>query len=232
MTLDATGRALLYYGVASTLAGKSVRFVLGMLCMGVLFLVPAARADETLLSNLAGSNAGGQGIVSSGTLRAVSFTTSGTAFTVSSVTMQLINYISSTDTPVLTFRLNNGSAPSASIFGSLTAPESESNALANFVFTPTSGITLTANTTYWLVIAATSDIDTFSWERSEEPITPTGIATFGVQAISENGGSSWSNGNSGPHTFAIYGTTVPEPGAVFLVGLGLTALLFARKRLA
>jgi hypothetical protein len=231
LKLDAASRALFNHRVVTSFVGKSAGFFRRVFCLGVLVLAPVLHADETLLSNLP-SNDGGQGIVSSGTQRAVSFTTSGTAFSVTSVTMRLTNYISSTDTALLTFRLNNGGSPSATVFASLNAPVSESNADGNFVFTPTSGITLTANTTYWLVIAAASNAETFSWLRSDPSETPTGLATFGIQAISENSGGTWSAGSNGPHSFAINGNTVPEPGTILLVGLGLAGVLYFRRRAA
>lgn len=229
LKLDAEGAASFNPAMAKSLAGKTAGLLRGVFCIGILGLASTVHADETLLSNLP-SNDGGQGIVSSGTQRAVSFTTSGTAFSVTSVTMRLTNYISSTDTALLTFRLNDGDSPSATVFASLNAPASASNADGNFVFTPTSGITLTANTTYWLVIAAASNTETFSWLRSDPSETPTGLATFGIQAISENSGGTWSEGSNGPHSFAINGNTVPEPGTILLVGLGLAGLLFVRRR--
>lgn len=200
------------------------RSVLAVFLLGT---VTAAMADETLLSNLP-SNDGGQGLVSSGTLRAVSFTTASTPFYVTTATMRLSNYISSTDTALLSFRLDDGGAPSDTLYALLIAPVSASNAAGNFVFTTESAITLAGNTTYWMVIAAGSAVETFSWERSEAVVTPTGIATFGVQAISDNAGADWSEGANGPHSFAING--VPEPTTAVLCGLGLAGVLFSRRR--
>ena len=200
------------------------RFALAVVLLGT---VPAAWADETLLSNLPPLDDDAQGIVSSGTLRAVSFTTASTPFYVTTATLRLVNYISTTDTALLSLRLDDGGAPSDSIYALLIAPVSASNTVNNFVFTTTSAVTLAGNTTYWLVIAATSNTETFSWTRPEDPVTPTGIATFGVQAISEDSGAEWSDGGSGPHSFAING--VPEPSTALLCGLGLAGVLFSRR---
>lgn len=205
-----------------------VRFPLRLVLPAAVFfvLVSLGRADLTLLSNLP-SNNGGQGLVSSGTQRAVSFTMPDSAFYVGTVTMRLIDYVSSTDTALLTFRLDDNGAPSSTVYASLDAPVSASNTAGDFVFT-TTGITLNANTMYWLVIAAASDAETFSWVRSNPVETPTGLATFGTQEISSNGGATWSTGSSGPHSFAING--VPEPTVVILSGLGLAAVLIFRRR--
>lgn len=192
----------------------------------LLMTVSAAVADETLLSNLP-SNDGGHGLVSSGTLRAVSFTTASTPFSVTSATMRLSEYNSTTDTALLSFRLDDGGVPSNTIYASLIAPGSASDAAGNFVFTTESAITLAGNTTYWMVIAAASTVETFRWNRSNPVVVPTGIATFGVQAIRDEEGT-WSEGESGPHSFAING--VPEPTTALLCGLGLAGLVFSRRR--
>lgn len=190
---------------------------------------PALRAQETLLSNLP-SNDGGFGYVNSSTFRAVSFTTSGTTFNITSATMRLVDYVSSSDTAQLTIRINEGDAPSSSVYGSFTSPSSGSDSPGNFVFTPTSAITLEANTTYWMVITSPNSGDAFAWERSNPVVTPTGPFVFGIQAISYNSGTNWQEGSNGPHSFAIVGEAVPEPAAIALLGLGLAVFLFARRR--
>lgn len=212
----------------------NVRKSVALFLMATSLLTASALQAETFLSNLPTNIPGYDGTVSLSTQRAVTFTTSGSAFSISSVTLNLLDYISSTDTAVLTIRLSAGSSPSTSVYGSFTAPTSASNASENFVFTPTSAITLQANTMYWMVIAATSNTNTFQWARSEEAVIPTGIGTFGTQQISNDGGGTgtWSQGSNGPHTFAISGTTtaVPEPSVMILLVLGFGALCVVGMR--
>lgn len=200
-----------------------------LLAAGALLLATHfARADGTLLGNLNDSDAN-QGMVTSSTMRAVTFTTSGSAFTISSVTFRLSNYISATDEAIVTLNLGTTDEPGA-VVGSFLAPESTLNDPDNFVFTAEGDITLTANTLYWLVIAAGNNTDTFSWVRADPAETPTGVFTFGEQMIRDSEGA-WSEGESGPHTFAVNGAVVPEPAAVFFTGIGFTiALLAARRR--
>lgn len=203
------------------------RFFLPALSIFYFGMLAPGRADETLVSNLP-SNDGGHGLVSSGTQRAVSFTTSTTSFEVTTATMRLSNYISATDTALLTLRLDDGNMPSSVIYASMIAPESTSDDVGNFVFTVSSGITLNANTKYWLVIAAASDANTFSWFRSDPSVPTTGSGTIGTQEISDDGGVSWSVGSNGPHSFAVNG--VPEPTTALLVVLGLAASVLSRHR--
>jgi len=74
---------------------------------------------------------------------------------------------------------------------------------------------------YWVVIAAASDVNTFSWVRSDPSVIPTGSgATYDSQAISTNGDTGWEDGTD-PHSIAVNGSSVPEPGAWVLVGVGL-----------
>lgn len=149
------------------------------------------------------------------------------------MTLRLEDYLSASDVAFLTFHKGTTSAPGA-LVGSLTAPTSTNNGYANFTFLPTSTITLEANTLYWLVLAAGSNTNTFSWVRSDPSSHPTGTATFGNQQISDDAGATWSVGSNGPHSFAIDGNTitpVPEPGTVVLFIVGGTVLLaFVRRR--
>jgi len=210
--------------------------VVALALAGLVALTASAlRADETLLTNLAGSDYG-YGYVSSSTFRAFSFTTSGTSFNITSVTMRLYDYNSSADSSDirLSIQVNSGSnTPSGTIFGALVAPTAGSGGYEDFVFTPESAITLAGNTLYWLVITSTSASESFAWARSNgAEQTPTGIATPGQQFISDNGNTGWHEGNDGPHTFAIQGNSVPEPGTCALVGIGLgLAVWMGRRRL-
>lgn len=189
-----------------------------------------ARA-ETLLGNFPTEPAGYDGEVSSVTLRGVTFTTSGTAFNVSSIALGLTDYISSVDTALMTIHLGTSSAPSGAVFASLTAPVSASNSYGEFVFTPVSAITLDANTLYWVVIAANSTSNVFNWARSNPSTPPTGSGgfVFGSQQISQDGGAVWDEGNNGPHSFAISGSAVPEPSTVLLLGFGLGFVGMVRR---
>lgn len=209
-------------------AKQPARLTTALVAAACLGFLPAASADQILLSNLP-SNDGGHGEVSSTEIRGASFTTSTDPFFVNTVTLRLLDYISATDTALLTFRLDDNGAPSASIFASLTAPTSTSNDFGNFQFTAATPVALQAETLYWLVIAANSTEQTFKWARSNPSQTPTGIATFGEQVISYDSGSTWETGSNGPHSFAITG--VPEPSLVSVACAGLIAVLaVARQR--
>jgi len=197
-----------------------------------MLLVSALSSQAAQLSGNLPSNDGGKGEVTLTTLRGITFTTSTDEFEVTSVTLRLDAYLSASDVAFLTFHKGTTSAP-GTLVGSLTAPASTNNGYANFVFLPTTAITLEANTLYWLVLAAGSAQTDFSWVRSDPSSNPTGTATFGNQQISDNAGATWSVGSNGPHSFAIDGNTVspvPEPGAVVLFIVGATVMLAVMRR--
>jgi hypothetical protein len=144
--------------------------------------------------------------------------------------MQMVDYTTPADTAQLSFRADDNNAPSSSVIGTLQSPTSGSDAFGAFVFTATSAITLEANTTYWMVITSPDSGNAFAWVRSSNSPTPTGLFTFGIQAISYNSGANWQEGSNGPHSFSIEGSAVPEPGVILLSILGLTALVLLRRR--
>ena len=197
------------------------------------FTAPALRADEVLLTNMSGTDYG-YGYVSSSTFRAFSFTTSGTSFNITSVTMRLFDYDTSADSSDirLSIQVNSGSnTPSGTIYGVLAAPAAGGGGYESFVFTPESAITLAGNTLYWLVISSTSSSESFAWARSNgAEQTPTGIATPGQQFISDNGNAGWHEGNDGPHKFEIQGNSVPEPATCALAGVGFGLAVWMMRR--
>jgi hypothetical protein len=91
-----------------------------------------------------------------------------------------------------------------------------------------SGITLAANTNYWLALFPGGGSTDAAWDGN-----PTSAS--GAQAYSTNGGSSWHQQSGSMPGFQVLGNStslaVPEPGTLLLVGTGLAGL-FVRRRTA
>lgn len=195
----------------------------------LLTLGSAAQADVTVLSNLPSNNLG-SGNVDNTEQRAITFTTAGSPLTVTEVQLSLQNYISLTDTALLSIHSNGTNQPGSQIGATFTAPTSNSDNPGVFSFT-SDGVALSADTTYWVVIKGGSS-EGFSWNRSNPTVTPTSTAygSFGNQWITQNTGGTWEVGSNGAHSFAII-ATVPEPGTTGLVAAaGLLGVIFHRRR--
>lgn len=99
-----------------------------------------------------------------------------------------------------------------------------------FDYTST-GLALSTNTTYWVVVGVTVD-NIFFWNI--ENSAPTGTWTIpDAQSISTNGGLTWQTftGEEGrPQMFSVSATPVPEPAVTGLLAVGLASTLLARKR--
>lgn len=83
---------------------------------------------------------------------------------------------------------------------------------------------LAGNTSYFLSIINTGTQNTFRWNYGlDNPFQSYG---------SHNEGSSWDTRLGRPLNFSLYNetVTVPEPGTVFLFGISLAAMGFARKQ--
>jgi hypothetical protein len=105
---------------------------------------------------------------------------------------------------------------------SFVYPNSSSNAIANFTFTPRNPFTFLANTRYWLLIDADSGV--FRVVESTIANVPTGIATNPLVRFSNNDGTSYSSGNGFFNTFEINATAVVPVPFEFNPALGLMAI--------
>jgi len=187
----------------------------------LLGLTPAVGRASVILGNL-GAGDGSNQAFNSGNWYAASFTLGSQGYSLSDVQIRLQNAVAGT-----TFVLESNatgtppSHPSGTVVSTFIHPTfaSGTNTVA---FTPSSPVTLTANTTYWLVGSVTG-AGSAAWKRSNPVTLPSGSgATFGNYALSGNAGTTWTVDTSNNATlFQVDGTPltgVPEPGSLLLVG--------------
>lgn len=102
---------------------------------------------------------------------------------------------------------------------------------------PTSGVTLAAGTTYWLVMGerhGSLDSEYLGWSYADGNAS-TGPGSLGAFGYSTDGGMSWSASTfDTPNPFRLAVnvaplTAVPEPSSTVLTALGLVALLAMRR---
>ncbi len=194
----------------------------------------------TLIGNLPPNNDSSISGISSVDNTAIGFTLpTSSNYKLDDIVLRLVNYQSSTDTPLLQIyadaaktSINPNGATLQNV--TFTNPTSNSNTTNNFTFTPNSAFTFLADTRYWLRLSSSSNI--FDWRASNPGITPTGIPgiTSNGTRVTFNNGGQYFNGFASPSfqinaTAAGAATAVPEPtslpGYVTLLG----GLLAARK---
>jgi hypothetical protein len=99
----------------------------------------------------------------------------------------------------------------------------------------TSGIMLSPDTTYFVVVTATTPVTqgAYDWSEVAPPLGFTeGINQWVItdSYSSSTDGSSWTDFNrDGAFQLAIYATSVPEPSTLSLAGLGLACLSLCRR---
>lgn len=112
-----------------------------------------------------------------------------------------------------------------------------SGAPAAIPLLPDSGVTLAADTTYWLVVGerhGSLDTEYLSWSYAEGNAT-TGSGSLGTFGYSTDGGVSWSaSAFDTPNPFRLAVSVgpvpaVPEPSSMVLTALSLVALLAMRR---
>jgi len=111
-----------------------------------------------------------------------------------------------------------------------------SGANAVTTFTPASTYTLSASTTYYLVLGenTSSGGGTYQWDYRTTTDVDNGTWTIpgtGTYGISLNQGGSWTMHDGSPYLIKIDATVVPEPHQyAFVAGLGLLGFVAYRNR--
>lgn len=131
----------------------------------------------------------------------------------------------------LSVAVYSGSRKPQTPFGFLSGPEPTSEGVYHF---SASGITLTPQTLYWIVLTAETPASAgnFTWERSSSQsyFSASGW-TMGLSFFSSEDGSSWLQTTPYPMQFALYASVIPEPSSFVLLSVGSLFLItrLARK---
>jgi hypothetical protein len=124
-----------------------------------------------------------------------------------------------------------------SLLTSFSFGDTPSGAPAAISLLPDSSVTLTADTTYWLVVGerhGSLDTEYLGWSYADGNAA-TGSGSLGAFGYSTDGGMSWSASSfDTPNPFRLAvsvgpAPAVPEPSSIVLTGLGLVALLAMRR---
>lgn len=118
---------------------------------------------------------------------------------------------------VAVLSLYSGSAQPETLVGALKAPASYTPQLSVATFTG-NGLTLAAVGSYWIVLQASSG--QYQWAFTEE-LTGLGPGFTPGWGITDNAGAKWFTAQSEPMQMQVLAETVPEPGSMILVFLGL-----------
>jgi hypothetical protein len=201
--------------------------------IALLFALGAAahaKADVILSSNLSDTNSGTETATGT-TYLAASFGTDSSTYSLTTVSLLLAN--TSAGSAEVDLYTDDGYAP-GSLVGTLTSPSTYSTSLTAQSFT-SSGITLSADTTYWIVLKALSG--SFDWGWTADG-TGTGVGYQGQwsEYVDFGTASYWASSSDFPLQMSVSAAAAasdaPEPSALYLLlfATGLLAIGHGLKR--
>jgi len=202
----------------------AARFPARFLCVAaVTCFVTVAHSHAAIVTNLSDSVAGTGTIFASGPPQfyAQEFTTGAADVTLAEVIAALGN-ASGTFTATASLETDSGSLPSDTVLTTFTVPSIPAGSPEQETFIPNTIVTLSANTNYWFVLAATGD-GSYEWDYTNT--THANLPNYAV-----NDGTGWSIG-APPGPFLIEVDATPEPSSMLLVcAAGMLCLFVALGR--
>jgi hypothetical protein len=116
---------------------------------------------------------------------------------------------------------DNSGLPGSTVLTGFTVPTIPTGSPKDLTLTPTSSVTLKANTDYWLILSATGSGGDYEWQY-----TNTLSPSFPNYALSNDSGASWTIGTP-PGPFLLEADagagSVPEPSSFLLGAIGMLA---------
>ena len=147
----------------------------------------------------------------------------GTDYTLDDAILRLSRTQRSDPKPVISLHSDDagGSAPGTTL-ATLSNPTFPDNSMHDFTFTPADTVTLSSNTTYWLLLGGAETLN-YKWSIIDAlPSQP--IATLDNYYFSFNNGSSYFGDDGLPGGFAINASVIPEPSTALLMLLSAIGL--------
>jgi hypothetical protein len=195
-------------------------------------LLSVAPGIAATLSNNLSSASGGTEAASGSDLLAASFTTDASVYSLEGVTLGLADLTASGGTATVSLYSDDGLNEPGLLVASLAGSSSFGATLTNSLF-GASGLGLSANSTYWIVLTALSGEIDWSYAADDNGA---GVGFTDTWAASYDGGASWfaysSNQGAGvdPLQLDVEASAVPEPSfAMPCIGLLFCGIVAAKK---
>lgn len=212
---------------------------LPLLALALVFPVTAPAA--TLFSTLGQSYDGVAGMFTSADRLATDFQTGASATTITGASLNLANDGNTISLHFLASLFTDSAGlPGTSLGSFSTITLLPSNQIPADYSATSAGISLSANTKYWLVLKLLEDPDGLSgdWSYNQSNSTDAGSVFTPVSATqikySNNNGSTWVDevgGATANYRYSLTGTTTaPEPGRALLLLAGTCGMVLRRKR--
>ena len=215
--------------------------LLSLTIMAALILpltVSLAQASVTLADSVNGYTLGYERNFTNTRWAGQAFATTATAYTITDVTLELVNIYSCTGAFSISIfdSLGVDGRPSGLVADVMTGNDAASiTTPALFTYTPVSGILLAPSTTYYLVLRGTSLDSEIGWSYASDG-SGSGGGFPSNESSYNNNVHTWSPPSltSTPQIMIINAsaTAVPEPSTYALLCISLGVVGFARKKMA